>query len=172
MTIVPRLWVGPDGETLDCDEMDMSHALGVVTYPERFGLSCFADRLRESFESDDFDFDLVIALAERAGWARVSRDATAASTVAISAATPRAAARAVGVLSRHHGIVAARIDVEISLVADGRLLQTYHEVEGSDVRSFERYARLPSSALTAMRPVPSWVVDTMEIPEGKKRCAR
>jgi len=161
MISIPRLWISSDGQVLNCDDIDLSHASIVVEYAETFGLSAIAPQLESMHHADDFDFDHVIALAEAAGWTRTSRDASGASGLAISSADPHSAAAAARHLELHHGIFAETIDVEISELSVPVLTQHHYRIADRHVAPFVRHGRLPVPfsvgrlAVVPLHPVPS-----------------
>lgn len=144
MNMAPRLWIGPDGRMLDCDDLDLSHSMTVVNSPIDFGLGHLAGRLARMVESEDFDFDHVIAMAERNGWTRTSRDAAGGALIAVSSGSGRCAATALRRLKASHGFVPDLVDVEISDLDERRLVQSYHRVEGRCLPPFLRHGHLPS----------------------------
>ena len=141
----PRLWISASGQMLDCDDLDRSHSMMVIGNPAAFGLADMADRLAQMADNDDFDFDHVIALAERNGWTRASRDAAGGALIAVSSASAQSAAAALRRLKASHGFIPDQVDVEISNLDGHCLTQHYHRVEERSLRPFLRYGRLPAA---------------------------
>ncbi|MGY3582268.1 hypothetical protein ACVIGB_000807 [Bradyrhizobium sp. USDA 4341] len=141
---VPRLWISPSGEALNCDELDLSHGMMVARDPERFGLAVrhFEAHLAaiDAGEDVEFDFDAAIALAQSNGWARLSLDAR--SGIAISAADRKSAQRGVRVALQHGPEIAA-LDVEIASIVGDRIVAFYYQLDFQQISAFVRSARLP-----------------------------
>lgn len=122
-----RLWVGPDGQLINLDDgEEMAHSWAVCIGAADYGLDPepVADHRRKFDAGEvDLDYDLLITMAEMAGWSRISRDAKGTS-LAISGSSIencRAALKAV----RPFGLNANSFYLEIEVI-DGNVLRRSH----------------------------------------------
>jgi len=147
-----RLWIGPDGERIDLDGMDISHSMAVVRDAVLYGLDPDPlDRHWAEVEAGDadLDFDTVIVLAEMTGWVRVSRDA-AKGALAVSASSEKHARR--GLASVVGDGLPGPVQLEIEALGGGVIERCFRNLDAEEALAFLDKGRL-SPARSYATPV-------------------
>lgn len=135
----PRLWIGPKTDVLNLDDLGVSHSRAVMDDPLRFGIDPALMRQIETYWDEnelEFDFDLVIALAERGGWVRTSSDST--SNIAVSASTSKGARMALHYLLEN-GWWGNSVTIEIETIRGRTLLRKGFTLSDAELNSFVAY---------------------------------
>lgn len=144
---LPRLWVAPDGEVIDCDDLQLSHGMTVARHPVRFGLPAdhFDAHLAaiDAGEDLEFDFDAAIALAQGNGWVRIAHDSR--DHLTFGAGTTKAAQNAVRVVQAS-GVVIDELDLEIARVEEDRIVSFFYRLDYVQAGMFMRFGRLPKGS--------------------------
>jgi hypothetical protein len=132
---IPRLWIGPRGEVVPCDE-GVGHAEVALMDPEAFGLDDVRPRdLRHP--DGEINFDYVLALAARHGWARISRDTGGACSMAVAAGERGMAMKAI----RHMaslGHAPGGIALELFRISGDLIHTESYALAGRDLDMFRR----------------------------------
>ena len=141
---LPRLWISPDGEVIDCDDLQLSHGMTVARHPVRFGLPAehFDAHLAaiDAGEDLEFDFDAAIALAQGNGWVRIAHDSR--NYLTFSAGSTKAAQNASRVVLAR-GVVIDELDLEIARVEEDRIVSFFYRLDYPQTGMFLRFGRLP-----------------------------
>lgn len=141
---LPRLWISPKGEVIDCDDLELSHGMTVARDPVLFGLPVahFDAHLAAINAGEDleFDFDAAIALAQGNGWVRIAHNA--GNCLTISAGSTKAAQNAARIVLAR-GVVINELDLEIARIAEDRVVSLFYRLDYAQTGAFMRFGRLP-----------------------------
>lgn len=147
---IPRAWIGPSGQVIECDE-DISHSDTVVANKEVFGITPEQEEHfynHAEFYPEDGDetppvfFDVVIATAEVNGWTRISRDSRG-NNIAISSSSLSGIRKAVRWLISQN-VMGFGVEFEIETVSDGAAERLqYGVIPEESVEMFAKTGAIP-----------------------------
>jgi hypothetical protein len=146
---IPRMWLGPEGQSINLDNPWMSHHDYVIDHSATFGLD---DTSEANGYAGDYDVNVIDALAEENGWVRISADITdvrASSGILISASSIGDVRRALKWLF-DHSYYPEHLEIEVEEVNMGRVRYLEHHVlNGEEIDYFYRYGRVQRQRMHA-----------------------